>query len=110
MINWLKSPNFQLKFSVFLLVASVVLIPLAYMLHLMESVAFVSALSILALVLAALSGVISALVYKDQNEGYTLNTKDKQYLENLLDRKLRAGDKPVHSEKEQTSSNGLAAG
>lgn len=96
--------------SLILLVASIALIPLAYLLHLMESVTFVSALSIIALVLAALSGVISALVYKDQNEGFTLNHQDKKWIEELLERKLRAGDKPVHSEKKQTSITGSESG
>lgn len=106
MIETLKSPKFQLRFSIILLILSMVLRIPAYLLNWLESVPFVSELSIIALNLTALSGVIAALVYMDQTTGFTLNKKDKEWLEELIDRKLRAGDKPVYSAKEQTSTTG----
>lgn len=82
----------------------------AYLLNWLESVPFVSELSIIALNLTALSGVIAALVFMDQTTGFTLTKKDKEWfievVEEVIDRKLRAGDKPVHTEEKQTSTTG----
>lgn len=85
----LKAPRFQVWLSLTLLIASTVLLGLAITLHWLDNVAFVSILSVVALQLAALSGLVAALVALDNVSGFTLNQADKVWLEQMVERKLR---------------------
>lgn len=85
MIKLFKSPRFQLWLNLLFGLASLALIAVALSFDLLDSVKFVSWLSLLALVYGSLSGISAALVYIDQTTGFTLNQADKEWIKNVLD-------------------------
>ena len=86
-----KAPRTQLALNLGALVASAGLWVVAAVTGWLELVAFVAHVSMLALVLASLSGVASALVGMDQVSGFTLNAADKEWLEQMIERKVGNG-------------------
>jgi hypothetical protein len=75
-----KHPRFQLWLNLVMFVIAIGLIPVAMLMKLLESVAFVSWLSLIALVYGGLSGVAAALVYMDAKSGMTLNQADREWI------------------------------
>lgn len=90
MIKLFKSAKFQIWINIAFGVASILLIVVAVLFGLLASVSFVSWLSLLALVYGSLSGISASLVYLDAVTGFTLNTADKQYLDDLIDEKINS--------------------
>lgn len=87
-IATIKAPRFQLTLNVVALIASAALWVTAAAAGWLDKVAFVSHVSMAALVLASLGGVAAALVGTAADTGYTLNAADKKWLEQLIERKL----------------------
>jgi hypothetical protein len=84
----LKAPRTQLALNLGALLASAGLWIIAAVTGWLALVEFVAHVSMLALVLASLSGVASALVGMEQVSGFTLNAADKVWLEQMIERKV----------------------
>lgn len=90
-VGRLKAPRTQLTLNLGALIASAGLWVVAAVTGWLELVEFVAHVSMLALVLASLSGVASALVGMEQVSGFTLNQADKVWLEQMVERKIADG-------------------
>jgi hypothetical protein len=84
----LKAPRTQLALNLTALAASAGLWIVAATTGWLSAVEFVAHVSMLALVLASLSGVAAALVGMDNASGFTLNAADKVWLEQMIERKV----------------------
>jgi hypothetical protein len=79
-VRLFKHPRFQLWLNLIMFTGAIFATIVAPILGLLESVAWVSWLSQVALIYAGLAGVVGALVYMDAKSGMTLNQADRDWI------------------------------